>query len=309
MKTASKPLRVPADLDESSPTPVRVLRNGKKIRATPHLSKASRVAISPEDTKTQTRATRVPFAQVLSLPQYATSNTDKTLSPSGCFIATQPSTPVYALGWSSAWHMQQLDVHVCQAPLITVLAPRKEVTLTCAAQSGKHASWTKLSKNSSLQIQDNPATPPTQPTTAVKKATSASSGNGQLSSATPQDALSNDAPSTPTAVISSMQQLQLADQQLGGITPEDVLSKDAPSTPMAVISSMQQLQLAESTSGSLLLCQELLADSSSGQALAPCQGLLTALASAGMWHASKLLGVALNGCTPRDPLSHYALSP
>lgn len=66
MKTASKPLRVPADIDESSPTPVRVLRNGKKIRATPRLPKASRVTLSPEDTKAFGGAHRVPFAQVPS---------------------------------------------------------------------------------------------------------------------------------------------------------------------------------------------------------------------------------------------------
>ncbi|CAL5229737.1 g13117 [Coccomyxa viridis] len=145
MKTASKPLRVPADIDESSPTPVRVLRNGKKIRATPRLPKASRVTLSPEDTKAFGGAHRVPFAQV------------------------------------------------------------------------------------------NPVTPPTQPGTALKKAMSPSSG----------------------------------DQQLSIVTPQDMLSKDAPSTPTPVISSMQQLQLAESTPESLLLCQELLADSSSGTLEAP----------------------------------------
>ena len=67
MKTASKPSRVPADIDESSTTPVRVLRNGKRIRATPRLPKASRVTLSPEDTKALGGATRVQFAQVLSL--------------------------------------------------------------------------------------------------------------------------------------------------------------------------------------------------------------------------------------------------
>ena len=64
MKTASKPLRVPADIDEGSPTPVRVLRNGKKVRATPRLPKASRVILSPEDTMSLGGAHRVPFTQV-----------------------------------------------------------------------------------------------------------------------------------------------------------------------------------------------------------------------------------------------------
>ena len=67
MKTASKPQRVPADLDESSPMPVRVLRNGKKIKATPRLPKASRIELTPEDTKLHISAHRIPLPQVLSL--------------------------------------------------------------------------------------------------------------------------------------------------------------------------------------------------------------------------------------------------
>lgn len=63
-----------------------------------------------------------------------------------------------------------------------------------------------------------------------------------------------------------MQQLQLADQQLSGATPQDAPCEDAPSTPAAAISSLQQLQLAESAPETLLLCQELLAEGSSGQA-------------------------------------------
>ena len=67
MKTASKPRRVLADKDEGSPTPVRVLRNGKKVKATPHLPKASRVELSPsesEDTTALSHALRVPVTQV-----------------------------------------------------------------------------------------------------------------------------------------------------------------------------------------------------------------------------------------------------
>ena len=64
MKTATKPLRVPADIEEGFPTPVRVLRNGKRIRATPRLPKASRVTVSPEDAKALGGAHRVPLAQV-----------------------------------------------------------------------------------------------------------------------------------------------------------------------------------------------------------------------------------------------------
>lgn len=68
MKTASKPQRVLAEMaDDGSPTPVRVLRNGKKVRATPRLPKASRVELSPDDSKTLMGAHRVPFTQVLLL--------------------------------------------------------------------------------------------------------------------------------------------------------------------------------------------------------------------------------------------------
>ena len=71
MKTASKPRRVLADKDEGSPTPVRVLRNGKKVKATPHLPKASRVELSPsesEETTALIHALRVPLKQVCTKP-------------------------------------------------------------------------------------------------------------------------------------------------------------------------------------------------------------------------------------------------
>ena len=65
MKTASKAQRVPADINEDSPAPVRVLRNGKRVpRATPRLPRASRVELSPEGPKTLPRAHRVPVCQV-----------------------------------------------------------------------------------------------------------------------------------------------------------------------------------------------------------------------------------------------------
>ena len=70
MKTASKPRRVLADKDEGSPTPVRVLRNGKKVKATPHLPKASRVELSPsesEETTALSHALRVPLKQVRTM--------------------------------------------------------------------------------------------------------------------------------------------------------------------------------------------------------------------------------------------------
>ena len=70
MKTASKPRRVLADKDEGSPTPVRVLRNGKKVKATPHLPKASRVELSPsesEETTALSHALRVPLKQVCTM--------------------------------------------------------------------------------------------------------------------------------------------------------------------------------------------------------------------------------------------------
>ena len=67
MKTANKAQRVPADINEDSPTPVRVLRNGKRVpRATPRLPRASRVELSPEQPKTLPRAHRVPVCQVSS---------------------------------------------------------------------------------------------------------------------------------------------------------------------------------------------------------------------------------------------------
>ena len=71
MKTASKPQRVLADKDEGSPTSVRVLRNGKKVKATPHLPKASRVELSPsesEETTALSHALRVPLKQVCTKP-------------------------------------------------------------------------------------------------------------------------------------------------------------------------------------------------------------------------------------------------
>ena len=83
-----------------------------------------------------------------------------------------------------------------------------------------------------LQVQQQPVTPPTQPA-----------------------ALSEETPPAPSH-----------NQKLSGATPEAGLSQGAPSTPSALISSLQQLQLAGSTPESLLLCQELLADGSSGQA-------------------------------------------
>lgn len=93
MKTASKAVRVPADTDESSPTPVRVLRNGKKIRATPRLPKASRVTLSPEDTMALGAAHRVPFTQVP--PSASPANLDGVnLSLStACTHLTQQSYP------------------------------------------------------------------------------------------------------------------------------------------------------------------------------------------------------------------------
>ena len=83
--------------------------------------------------------------------------------------------------------------------------------------------------------------PPTEPRTAPDTAPSPSSGNQPPSSATPQDMCCKRAISKRTAVISSMQQLQLA-----GGTPEG-----------------------------LLLCQEVLAYSSSGQGMFSWQDLLT----------------------------------
>ena len=71
MKTASKPQRVLAEIDEGSPMPVRVLRNGKKVRATPHLPKASRVELAPSesgDTTALSHALRVPLKQVCTKP-------------------------------------------------------------------------------------------------------------------------------------------------------------------------------------------------------------------------------------------------
>ena len=71
MKTASKPRRVLADADEGSPTPVRVLRNGKKVKATPHLPKASRVQLSPSESADITalhHALRVPLKEVRTKP-------------------------------------------------------------------------------------------------------------------------------------------------------------------------------------------------------------------------------------------------
>ena len=87
-----------------------------------------------------------------------------------------------------------------------------------------------------LQVQNEPATPPTQQV--------------PMQEAIPQ--------------VSSDDQLNSAPQQ-------DEASEGVPLTPASVISSMQQLQLAESTPESLLLCQESLADSSSGQGKLLCQ--------------------------------------
>ena len=233
MKTASKPLRVPADIDECSPTPVRVLRNGKRVRATPRLPKASRVTLSPEDTKALDGADRVPLAQVLSLARKCHTQQRQICCVLQHAHPDERQSTLYAL-WVG--HMLQPSNALLTGPTWTgatpgPACPKTGVTLVpWRVQGIVYSGWDR--RGSSAQAQREPATPPTQPMPMQGRTPPASSD----------------------------------DQQLSIATPEGDASEDAPLTPATVISSMQQLQLAESMPESLLLCQESLAESSSGQA-------------------------------------------
>ena len=135
-----------------------------------------------------------------------------------------------------------------------------------------------------LQVQEMLVTPPTQPVMMPKGASPVSSSK----------------------------------QKPSGATPLDEPSQGSLLTPAAVLSTLQQLQLTERTRESSLLCQELLADSSSGQAGSSCQALLTFADACWllMWvlagrHLSKASSVQATGevsiqCRdPADTRRHY----